>query len=418
MNEAGEIDSMIPQGALTGVRVLDMTRVIAGPYCGQILGDLGAEVVKIERLDEGDDCRHVGPPWMKDGQGHDTPESTYFQSVNRNKRSVTVDYAQPEGAQLLRDMAAKADVLMENYRPRTLAKYGLGYDDLRNLNPRLIYCSISGFGQSGPYSERSGYDYLVQAMSGVMSVTGPGDGEPGAGPMRVGVPISDICAGFYATIGVLGALNRRHASGVGQHIDVSLFESQMGAMLNTFSAWFNSGTQLGRTGNDHPSAAPYGVYEVDDGHVLIATFNDREFVRLARLLGHPEWAEDPRFAKNGARVANRPLLKQLVGAALRGKTKDQWVKLLNEGTVSCGPINDMASVEQDPHVQARGLVVPLEHPIMGTVKTAASPLRYSESPVTYRRAPPLTGEHTDEVLTEWLGLDKTMIQHLRDAKVI
>ncbi|MDB5988073.1 MAG: putative CoA-transferase [Nevskia sp.] len=409
---------MFAPGALTGVRILDMTRVIAGPYAGQILGDLGAEVIKIERQGEGDDCRRVGPPWMKDSLGQDTPESTYFQSVNRNKRSITLDYAQPEGAELLRAMAAKADVLIENYRPRTLDKYGLGYAALSKINPKLIYCSVSGFGQTGPYSERSGYDYLVQAMAGVMSVTGYPEGEPGSGPMRVGVPISDICAGLYSAIGILAALNRRHISGVGQHIDVSLFESQLAAMLNTFSAWFNSGTQLGRTGNDHPSAAPYGVYQVDDGYILIATFNDREFGRLARVLGHPEWAEDPRFAKNGARVANRPLLKQLVGEALRGKTMAEWVETLNRGMVSCGPLNNMANVEQDPHVRARGVVVELEHPILGKVKTAASPMRFSESPVTYRTPPPLTGEHTDEVLGEWLGLDAAKLERLRAAKVI
>ncbi|WP_043113437.1 CaiB/BaiF CoA transferase family protein [Solimonas soli] len=409
---------MFSAGALDGIRVLDMTRVIAGPYAGQILGDLGAEVIKIERQGEGDDCRRVGPPWMKDQSGADTGESTYAQSVNRNKRSITVDYAKPEGAQLLRELALKADVLLENYRPHTLDKYGLGYEDLRQINPRLIYCSISGFGQTGPYSTRSGYDYLVQAMAGVMSVTGPRDGEPGAGPMRVGVPISDICAGLYAAIGVLAALNRRHVSGLGQHIDVSLFEAQLGAMLNTFSAWFNAGTHLGRTGNDHPSAAPYGVYEVEDGYILIATFNDREFARLARLLGHAEWAEDPRFAKNGARVANRALLKSLVAEALRGRTKAEWVKLLNEGTVSCGPINDMAAVEQDPQVQARGIVVELQHPVMGKVRTAASPMRFSESPVTYRMAPPLVGEHTDAVLEEWLGLGAERLQQLRAANVI
>lgn len=409
---------MATAGALAGIRVLDMTRVVAGPYAGQILGDLGADVIKIERQGEGDDVRRVGPPWMKDEQGRDTPESTYFQSVNRNKRSITIDYAQPEGARLLRDLATKADVLLENYRPRTLDKYGLGYTDLQRINPRLIYCSISGFGQTGPYAERSGYDYLAQAMGGLMSVTGPGDGEAGAGPVRVGVPIVDICAGLNAVIGVQSALIHRQSSGLGQHIDLSLFESQLSAMLNTFSAWFNAGTHLGRTGNDHPSAAPYGVYEVDDGHLLIATFNDREFARLARLLGHPEWVDDPRFAKNGARVANRPVLKALVAEALRGRTKGEWERVLNAGTVSCGPINDMADIEKDPHVRARGVVVSLEHPLTGTVKTAANPLRFSASPVSYRLAPPLTGEHTDEVLQGWLGLDADRLARLRDKNVI
>lgn len=276
--------------SLAGVRVLDMTRVVAGPYAAQILGDLGADVVKVERPDGGDDCRLVGPPWIRNPDGTDNQqESTYFQSVNRNKRSITVDYAQPAGAQLIRDLAARADVLIENYRTGTLQKYGLGYEDLRKLNPRLIYCSLTGFGQTGPYARRSGYDYLMQAMAGVMSVTGARDGEPGAGPTRVGIPIADICAGLYCAIAILAALRHRDASGEGQQIDVSLFDSQLAAMLNTFSAWFNARTALGRTGNDHPSAAPYGVFEVDDGHILIATFNDREFARLAHVLGHPQW---------------------------------------------------------------------------------------------------------------------------------
>jgi crotonobetainyl-CoA:carnitine CoA-transferase CaiB-like acyl-CoA transferase len=401
-------------GALAGVRVLDLSRVVAGPYGGQILGDLGAEVVKIERPGEGDDCRRVGPPWMKNADGTDnTEESTYFQSVNRNKRSITIDYANPEGARLIRDLAAKADVLIENYRPNTLVKYGLGPDDLLKVNPGLIYCSLSGFGQTGPYAPRSGYDYLVQAMAGVMSVTGMRDGEPGAAPTRVGIPIADICAGLFCAIGVLGALHHRHATGRGQHIDVSLFDSQFGTMLNTFSAWFNAGTALGRTGNDHPSAAPYGVFPVDDGYILVATFNDREFVRLANILGHPEWTEDPRYNKMAARVANREPLKAAVTEALKGKTKAEWVKILNDATVSCGSINEMADLEKDPHVLARDMVVSQTHPVLGEVKTAASPLRLSDSPVTYRRPPPLTGEHNADVLGEWLGLDRAAVDALK-----
>jgi crotonobetainyl-CoA:carnitine CoA-transferase CaiB-like acyl-CoA transferase len=399
--------------------VLDMTRVVAGPYAGQIFGDLGADVVKLEREGEGDDCRRVGPPWMKDAEGKDDIEdATYFHSVNRNKRSLTIDYAQPEGAQLIRELAAHADVLIENYRTGTLARYGLGYEDLKAVNPRLIYCSVTGFGQTGPYANRSGYDYLVQAMSGLMSVTGRRDDEPGGGPARVGVPIADICAGLYAAIAVLAALNHRHATGQGQQIDVSLFEAQIAALLNTFSSWFNSGTKLGLTGNDHPSAAPYGVYRVDDGYILIATFNDREFARLAKVLGRNEWIEDPRFARNGDRVANRSLLADLLTDALRGRTKEQWVRIFNDATVSCGPINDMESLAHDPQVMERGVVVELEHPRRGTVRTAASPIRFSDSPVSYRLAPPLVGEHTDEVLHQWLGLDAARIAALRDKKVI
>lgn len=404
--------------ALTGIRVLDMTRVIAGPYAGQILADLGAEVVKIERQGEGDDIRRIGPPWLKGTDGTPQQESTYGQSVNRNKRSLTVDYAQPEGAELIRRLATESDVFLENYRTGTLAKYGLGYDDLRKINPRLIYCSVTGFGQTGPYSNRSGYDYLVQAMAGVMSVTGHRDGEPGEGPMRVGVPIADICAGLYAAIGVLAALNHRTNSGEGQHIDVSLFDSQVAALLNTFSSWFNGGKELGRTGNDHPSASPYGVYAVDDGHILIATFNDREFTRLAKAVGHPEWIEDPRFARNGARVANRKVLSEVLTDALRGRTKSQWIELLNHATVSCGPLNDMADLENDPHVIERGMVVELEHPVNGVIKTAASPMRFSATPASYRTAPPLVGEHTNEVLSEWLKLTQEDIQALRARQII
>ena len=410
---------MSKTGPLSGLRVLDMTRVVAGPYAGQILGDLGAEVVKIERLGEGDDVRRVGPPWMKDEKGEDSlGESTYFQAVNRNKESVAVDFAKPEGAALIKEMAAKADILLENYRTGTLARYGLGYQELKEINPGLIYCSVTGFGQTGPYAERSGYDYLVQAMAGLMSVTGHHDGALGDGPMRVGVPIADICAGLYASIGVLAAVNHRRDTGEGQHVDVSLFGSQLSAMLNTFSAWFNGDEALGRTGNDHPSAAPYGVFEVDDGFILIATFNDREFVRLASVLGHPEWPVDTLYSSMGARVANRESLRVLVTEALKGKTKAQWVDIMNAGKVSCGSINDMADVAKDPHVIDRGLIVEQHHPELGAIKSAASPMQFSESPVSYRKPPPVLGEHTDKILREWLGFDDERIAQLQNQKAI
>ncbi|NYT58363.1 CoA transferase [Alcaligenaceae bacterium] len=405
-------------GPMGGLRVLDMTRVIAGPYASQILGDLGAEVVKVERQGEGDDVRRVGPPWMKDGGGNDTEESTYFQAVNRNKRSLTVDFSTKEGAALIAELAAKADVFLENYRTGTLAKYGLDYESLRQINPRLVYVSLTGFGQTGPYADRSGYDYLVQAMAGMMSVTGHPDGMPGAGPLRVGVPVVDICAGLYSVIGVLAAINDRHETGLGQAIDISLFDSQISILLNAFSSWFNGGSELGRTGNDHPSAAPYGVYAVDDGHILIATFNDREFTRLAPAVGHPEWANDDRFSTNGARVANRALLADLLNGALQGKGKDEWVRIFNESKVSCGPINTVADLDNDPQVLARDIIVKMEHPQTGTVKTAASPLRFSRTQVTYRVAPPLTGEHSEDVLREWLGFGDAKLRQLKETKVI
>jgi crotonobetainyl-CoA:carnitine CoA-transferase CaiB-like acyl-CoA transferase len=403
---------------LGGIRILDMTRVIAGPYAGQILADLGAEVIKVERQGEGDDIRRIGPPWIKGTENQPHQESTYSQAANRNKRSITVDFAQPEGAELIRQLVANCDVLLENYRTGTLAKYGLGYEDLRKINPRLIYCSITGFGQTGPYSNRSGYDYLIQAMAGVMSVTGHREGDPGDGPMRVGIPVADICAGLYAAIGVLGALNHRNSSGEGQHIDVSLFDAQVATLLNTFSAWFNGGKELGRTGNDHPSASPYGVYPVDDGFILVATFNDREFVRLAKAVGREDWIEDPRFAKNGARVANRRELSQQLTEALRGRTKAEWIEHLNANTVSCGPINGMQDLELDPHVIDREMIVAQEHPLNGTVRSAASPMRFSATPVRYKLAPPAIGEHTDAVLGEWLGLSAEHIAKLRQRNVI
>ena len=405
-------------GPLAGLLVLDMTRVVAGPLAAQTLADLGAEVVKVERRGEGDDVRKVGPPWLADKDGVETSDSTYFQAMNRNKRSLSIDFGTPEGRDILRRMAEKADILLENYRTGTLARYGLGYEQLKEINPGLIYCSITGFGQTGPYAERSGYDFLIQAMAGLMSVTGLPDGEPGAGPMRVGVAIADIAAGLNATIGILAALRHRDLTGQGQSIDVSLFESQLAAMLNPFVAWFNGRKEIPRTGNNHPSAAPYGVYEVADGHILIATFNDREFGRLAAAVGHPEWIADPRFAGMGARVVNRRLLAEVLGAELRKRPKTEWVELLNAAKVSCGPINTMADIEEDPHVAARGTVVTMPHPLAGELKLAASPIRLSETPVTYRTAPPLAGQDSNAILSDVLGLDEAAIQDLRRRNII
>ncbi len=404
--------------ALAGIRVVDLTRVVAGPLAGQLLADLGADVIKVERRGEGDDVRRVGPPWLKDRDGRDSEESTYFQSVNRGKRSITVDFTQAEGAELIRRLVAEADVVLENYRTGTLGRYGLGYDDLAAINPRLIYCSITGFGMTGPYADRSGYDYLAQAMAGLMSVTGLPDGQPGAGPTRVGVPIADICAGMNAAIGILAALNYRHASGRGQHLEVSLFDSQLAAMLNTFTAWFNGGTALPRSGNDHPSAAPYGVYPVADGHILIATFNDREFGRLAEALGHPEWTDDPRFARNGARVANRPTLAAAITEVLSDHGKAYWMQRLHAAKISAGPINTMADIEHDPQVAAREMVVRMAHPLAGEVRVPGNPIKLSGSPVVYRRPPPLIGEHTAEVLGEVLALSPAVIDDLRARNVI
>ena len=399
-----------PGGALAGIKVLDLTRIIAGPLATQILGDLGADVVKVERPGEGDDARRTGPPWALDAQGAVDELSTYFLAVNRNKRSITLDYTSPEGAAVLRRLALEADVLIENFRPGTLAKYGLGHEALTAANPRLIYCAVSGFGQTGPYAGRSGYDYLVQAMSGMMTVNGAAGGEP----TRVGIPIADICAGHYAVMGVLAALAHRNLTGRGQLVDISLYEAQIAILLNAFSGWFNGGIALGRTGNDHPSAVPYGVYDVDDGQILIATFTNRDFERLAAALGHPEWSSDARFATNGPRVAHRQALRELIALALRGGKRAEWVERLNAASVSCGPINEIGDLADDPQVMARGAIVDLDHPLLGAVRSAASPLRLSATPPVYERPPPILGEHTDSVLAEWLGLEAAEVASLRD----
>jgi len=386
-------------GPLSGLKVVDMTRVVAGPLCGQILGDLGADVIKIEKPGEGDDSRRVAPPWFREPGEGSTGDSTYFLAVNRNKRSLAVDFARPEGQEVIRRLASQSDILIENYRTGTLGRYGLGYADLRAVNPRLIYCSITGFGQTGPYSGRSGYDYLVQGMGGLMAVTGIPDDQPGAGPMRIGVPVADTLAGMNAAIALTAALEARHRMGEGQHIDISLFDSAVASLLNTSSSWLNAGAVLGRTGNDHPSAAPYGVFAASDGHVIVATFNDREFERLAKVLGRPEWLDDTRFRRNSDRVRNRVALKDAVSAVICRKTRAEWIDILNKETISAGPINDMSDLEQDEHAVARKLFVTLESQD-GPVRTVASPYRLSATPPDYRLPPPHVGEHTDEILDE------------------
>lgn len=403
-------------GPLSNLKVVDMTRVIAGPLCGQILGDLGADVIKIERPGEGDDSRRVAPPWFREPTDETTGESTYYQSVNRNKRSFSVDFATEQGQALICKLVAEADILIENYRTGTLARYGLGYDDLKAINSRLIYCSVTGFGQTGPYSRRSGYDFLVQGMGGLMAVTGHPDGEPGAGPLRIGVPVADTFAGMNAAIGILAALEARRETGLGQHIDISLFESAVASLLNTASAWLNAGVNLGRTGNDHPSAAPYGVFEASDGYIIIATFNDREFDRLARILGHPEWLDDPRFGQNCERVNNRSALKEAIADVVKRKTRAEWVTILNDATVSAGAINEMSDLERDEHAVARQMFVTIGSD-RGDVRTVASPYRLSQTPPNYRRPPPCVGEHTDEILDE-LGYSSTERDALRAAGVV
>lgn len=403
-------------GPLAGIRVIDMTRVVAGPLAAQMLGDLGADVIKIERRGQGDDVRAVGPPWMPEAA--DERQSTYFNAVNRNKRSITIDFAKPQGADLVRKLAANADVFLENYRAGTLARYKLGCDDLRLLNPRLIYGSVTGFGQNGPYADRSGYDYVIQAMGGVMSATGHPDSDPGEGPMRVGIPLADILAGLNTTIAVLAALRHRDQQGEGQYIDVALLDSQVAAMLNPLTAWLNGAQDMPRTGNYHPTAAPYGPFPTADGHVLIGTFNDREFTRLAEELDRPDWLVDARYATLSARTQNRHALTAELSTILRQHPKEYWIKRLNAAKVSCGPINTMADIETDPQIAARGMIVSLPRPGgLENIRLAGNPIQLSATPTEYRCAPPAIGQDTTQILKD-IGLSGSEIAALERDEII
>ncbi|MBP0466391.1 CoA transferase [Roseomonas sp. PWR1] len=400
-------------GALDGVRVVDLTRVVAGPLCAQMLGDLGAEVAKVERRGDGDDLRALGPPFVPGSE-----DSTYFVSLNRNKRSVSVDFAKPEGAAILKRMVARADVLIENFRTGTLARYGLGWDDLKAINPRLIYCSVTGFGQDGPYAGRSGYDFVAQAMAGLMEVTGEADGAPGGGPQRVGVPVADMFTGFAACVSILAALRHRDATGEGQCIDVNLFETMTSLMQAPMSAWLNAGRLVPRSGNDSPVAVPYGVFEGSDGRFVIGVLNDREFVRLAEALGHPEWAEDPRFRRARDRVEHRAALLDRMRTLLRTRPRAEWLARLEAAKITSGPMNTAADVAADPHIAARGMIVELPHHAGGTVRVAASPLHLSATPPTYRHGIPAPGGDTDAVLAEFAGMDAAEIAAARAAGIV
>ena len=404
-------------GALEGVKVLDLSRIVAGPSGAQMLADLGADVIKVERTGDGDEAHRFGPSFLTDAEGREV-ESTYCAAVNRGKRSIQVDFQTPGGVDVVRRLAAGSDVLLENYRAGALDRYGLGWDDLSALNPGLVYCSVTGFGLDGPYAARPGYDYLAQAMGGLMSLTGHPDGEPGDGPMRVGIPIADVLAGINAVVGILAALNHRHRTGEGQRVSVALLEAQMAALMNPASAWLNAGHAFGRAGNEHPSAVPYGVFETADRPILIAVVSDREFARMAAAMGRPDWTADPRFADRRARNANRAAFLPELKALLATRGADHWVDAMDRAVVPCGPVNAMPDLFADAHVQARGMVVDLPHRDAGTMKAVASPIRLSATPVAYRRGPPMPGEHTDEVLAERLGLDAEAIAALRAAGAI
>jgi formyl-CoA transferase len=410
--------------ALPHLKVLDLSRVLAGPWCTQILADLGADVVKVERPGAGDDTRHWGPPFLKDAQGNDTEHAAYYTCANRNKRSITVDIAKPEGQALIRQLAAQSDVLVENFKVGGLGHYGLDYESLKQVNPKLIYCSVTGFGQDGPYAERAGYDLMVQAMSGMMSITGRPDEVPGGGPQRVGVALTDIFTGVYAATAILAALEVRHRTGEGQHIDMSLLDVGMAILANQAGGFLNTGKVPQRQGNSHPSLVPYQDMPTKDGAMLLAIGNDGQFTRFCEVAGRPELAQDARYATNTQRVLHRADLVPQLEAITRTRSTAEWIAALEHKAVPCGPINDIGQAFADAQVQARGLAI--EQPRspqavaaegVPTIRSVASPLRLSATPPVLHRAPPALGEHTNEVLGE-LGLDATRIAALRAAGVV
>ncbi|MBD7979084.1 CaiB/BaiF CoA transferase family protein [Serpens gallinarum] len=405
-------------GALSHIRVLDLSRVLAGPWCGQILGDLGADVIKVERPLLGDDTRHWGPPFLKDQEGRETDEAAYYLATNRNKQSITIDFTQAEGQQLIRELVAKSDVLIENFKVGGLAAYGLDYATLKTINPRLIYCSITGFGQDGPYARRAGYDFMIQALGGLMSVTGRGDNEEGAGPVKVGVALTDILTGLYATVGILAALNQREQSGIGQHVDMALLDVQVACLANQAMNYLTTGVSPRRLGNAHPNIVPYQDFPTADGDFILTVGNDSQFRKFCEVAGHSEWADDPRFATNSARVAHRTLLIPLIKQVTVFRSTAEWVATLEQAGVPCGPINDLAQVFADPQVQARGLKVEMPHPVAGLVAQVASPIRLSDTPVEYRQAPPTLGQHTEQILQQLLNKTARHIADLRQGGVV
>jgi len=405
-------------GPLDGVRVLDLSRVLAGPMATQTLADLGAEVVKVERPGTGDDTRGWGPPFLAQASGGEAADSTYFACCNRGKKSITLDLSSIEGQAIVRRLAQKFDVLVENYKVGDLRRYGLDFASLHVINPRLVYCSITGYGQSGPYSTRAGYDPIAQAMGGLMSVTGERDGTPGGGPQRAGVAVTDMMTAIYAVSGILAALFRRSNGGDGQHIDLALLDVQVASMINIAQAFLSGGIVAQRNGNVHPSVVPSQVFDCIDGQVMLAAGNDGQFGRLCDVAQRPDLARDPRFATNEGRVRNRETLVGILGELIRGRSMAYWTEKLAAAGVPCGPINDIAAVFSDKQVQHRGMRVDVQHPLAGTLALVGSPLRLSETPVEYRLPPPLLGQHTEEVLMGVLGMERSEIERLRADAVI
>jgi crotonobetainyl-CoA:carnitine CoA-transferase CaiB-like acyl-CoA transferase len=405
-------------GPLSHIRVLDLSRVLAGPWAGQNLADLGAEVIKVERPKVGDDSRAFGPPWVKDREGRDTKDSAYFTSANRGKKSVTVNLASPAGQALVRELAQKSDVLIENYKFGDLARYGLGYEDLAKLNPRLVYCSVTGFGQTGPQREHPGYDFMIQGMGGMMSVTGEPDSAPGGGPQRAGVPVADIITGMYASIAICAALASRAETGKGQHLDLALLDSQIALLAYQNTNYFATGAPPKRIGNLHPNIVPYQPFKTADGDVILACGNDNLYRKFCEAAGCPELAADPRYATNAKRVENRAELTRVLQGVFARKTTREWVALLEAAGVPNGPINNVAQVFEEPQVKARGIRLKLDHPAAGALDSVASPMRFSGTPLSFERAPPLLGQHTDEVLRGLLGKSDAELAKLRADGIV
>ncbi len=406
-----------PQGPLSHVRVLDLSRILAAPWAGQILADLGAEVIKVERPGAGDDTRAWGPPFLKDAEGKPTREAGYYLAVNRGKRSITVSLEKPEGQEIVRRLAAKADIVLENYKCGTLARYGLDEASLRKINPRLIYCSVTGFGQTGPRRDQVAYDFLIQAMGALMSVTGERAGRPGGGPPKVGVPIVDLMTGMYTAVAVLAALARRNECGRGDYIDIGMLDVQVSTLANQAMNYLVSGKVPQRNGNAHPNIQPQDVYRCSDGDVILVVGNDGQFAKLCDTLGHPEWAQDERFAVNAQRVRHIETLSAMLQAEFDRRTRAELIAALDEAGVPCGPINSVADVFEDPQVKARGMLRHVPHPSGVDVPQVASPMRFAEAELPQREAPPLLGQHSADILAE-IGYDEAAIEGLQAAGAI
>jgi formyl-CoA transferase len=418
MNNPPGPDAGAPDRALSGLRVLDLTRVLAGPWCTQNLADLGADVIKVERPGSGDDTRTWGPPFLRDSAGNETSDAAYYLAANRGKRSITLDIASPEGRAIVRKLALVSDVLVENYKVGQLAKFGLDYASLSALNPRLIYCSITGFGQTGPYKDRAGYDFIIQGMGGFMSITGERDDRAGSGPQKAGVAVSDLMTGMYSTVAILAALAQRTRTGHGQRIDMALFDTQVAMLANMNTNYLTTGKAPGRAGNAHANIVPYQVFAAADGHVIIAVGNDGQYAKFCEIAGRPDLAADARFARNAGRVRNRAVLVPLLEAIVAAKPVAFWATRLEEAGIPCGPINSIAQALADPQIVARGLQVELPHPLAGKVPLVGTPMRMSASPPALDRAPPTLGQHTEEVLRELAGIDDAALAALRARQII